>query len=125
MENSILLSTKKVLNVSPDDPSFDMDILTFINSAFSTLHDLGVGPVGGLVIEDEDAEWDELGEPMYQLSMIKTYTFLRVRMLFDPPGTSYLINAMNEQINSHEWRLSVNRENSEWVSPIPPAVPYE
>ena len=48
MENSILLSTKKVLNVSPDDPSFDMDILTFINSAFSTLHDLGVGPVGGL-----------------------------------------------------------------------------
>jgi len=127
MEQSILKSTKKVLNVAPDDTSFDDDILTHINSAFSNLTDLGVGPQGGFVIEDEEAEWasyfpneDDPAKLKVQLSKIKTIVFLRVKLLFDPPTTSYLLEAAQKQLLEAEWRLNVNREETEWVDPDPP-----
>jgi hypothetical protein len=122
MEQSILTSTKKVLNIASDDTSFDLDIMTFINSAFSTLNDLGVGPDAGYVIEDDEPEWSDLGLDMVQLSQVKTYVWLRVRMMFDPPQTSYLQQAMTDQIASHEWRLNARREAIAWQDPNPPAV---
>lgn len=121
METSILQSTKKILGVDPGDNSFDLDIITHINSAFSILSNLGVGPVVGFFIEDELADWADLGVvsiPM--LGLIKTCIYLRVRMLFDPPTTSYLQDAFKQQILEHEWRLSEMREETAWVDPDPP-----
>jgi len=110
MENSILLSTKKILGIAPDYTVFDLDIITHINSSLSIVSQLGVGPMGSMAIEDESTEWDDLDIPQNQLSLVRTYIFLRVRMLFDPPGTSFLIDAMTKQIQEHEYRLSYFRE---------------
>jgi hypothetical protein len=129
MEQSILKSTKKVLNVGVDDASFDLDIITHINTAFSILTDLGVGPLSGFVIEDEETVWedyfpneDDPAKLKVQLSKVKTVVFLRTRLLFDPPTVSYLLDSTKEQLREAEWRLNVNREESEWVDPAPDAV---
>lgn len=113
MENSILLSTKKVLNLAPEYTVFDQDIIMHINAAFSILNQLGVGPVEGFTIQDESAVWDDFvllpgSEPSQ--SLVKTYVQLKARMLFDPPTTSFLLEAMKEQIEQYEWRLNVFRE---------------
>lgn len=120
MEQSILTSTKKILGVSPDDTSFDMDICTHINSALAHLHDIGIGPTNAFFIEDDVPEWADLAEEHNEtLSLVKTCIYLRVRMLFDPPATSYLVTAFEKQIAEHEFRLSVQRENREWFLPVP------
>lgn len=122
MEASILTSTKKILGLDEDYTVWDLDIITHINSAFSTLTQLGVGPANGFMIEDKTAEWAEfLGDDL-ELNSVKTYIYLRVRLLFDPPGTSYAITAMQDQIDQLEWRLNVHREATEWVDPDPPVI---
>lgn len=122
MEQSILTSTKKVLGISADYTAFDLDIITHINAAFSTLTQLGVGPADGFMIEDADVEWYDYIENDIQLNTVKSYVFLKVRQLFDPPTTSYLITAMEKQIQELEWRLNVNRETTEWVDPDPVSI---
>lgn len=123
MEQSILKSTKKVLQIGPDDESFDLDIIIHINSAFSTLHDLGVGPEEGFAIEDEYVEWDSfLVEDIAQLSRVKSFVFLHSRLLFDPPATTFHLNAVQEQLKEVTWRLSVKREGAEWADPDPPVL---
>lgn len=109
MNQSILNSTKKILGVAQDYQAFDLDIITHINSVLSTLEQLGVGPVGGFAIQDETAEWGDLfGRPLDpRLNQIKSYIYLRVRMLFDPPTNSFTINAMTDQVKEMEWRLQV------------------
>ena len=119
MEQSILISTKKILGIAEDYTVFDLDIITHINTAFSTLTQLGVGPSPGFMIEDDTAVWADFMGSDLELNSIKSYVFLRVRMLFDPPQTSYLINAMQEQIREIEWRLNTHREASAWVDPNP------
>lgn len=119
MEQSILKSTKKILGVGDDDPSFDLDIITHINTAFSTLHDLGVGPAEGFVIEDDTAAWGAFLTDKVRLSKAKTCVFLRTRLLFDPPTSSFLLESLNNQIRECEWRLSTNREATDWVHPDP------
>lgn len=108
--NSILTSTKKVLGIEESNTAFDLDIVTYINAAFSTLNQLGVGPVDGFFIENNTSEWSELALPANELNSVKAYVNLRVRMMFDPPATSYHVNAMQEQIKEFEWRLNVFRE---------------
>lgn len=110
MENSILTSTKKVLGISADYTAFDLDVITHINATFFLLNQLGIGPDDGLVIEDASSEWDDLGLSPKQTSAVRTYVYLKVRMLFDPPTTSFLIEAMEKQIEEHEHRLSWSRE---------------
>lgn len=111
MEQSILTSTKKILGVAEDYTAFDLDILTHINSVLSTLDQLGVGPLGGGSIEDASTDWSDLDLPQNQLGMVRTYVYLKVRMLFDPPSTSFHINAMEAQIKECEWRLNTFRED--------------
>lgn len=111
METSILTSTKKILGVSADYTEFDLDIITHINSAFSNLDQLGIGPLGSYMIEDNAPTWDDLALPQNQLNMVRTYIYMKTRMLFDPPTTSYLIEAINKQIQEHEWRLNAFRED--------------
>lgn len=121
MEPSILKSTKKLLNVSPDDDSFDLDIMTHINNAFSNLHDIGVGPEDGFVIEGEDEEWTDFlpEEDKVKLSKAKAVVFLSTRMAFDPPNSGFLKDAIEGQLNEAMWRLNVNREQEDWVDPDP------
>lgn len=119
MEQSILISTKKILGIADDYTVFDLDIITHINSAFSTLTQLGVGPAIGFMIEDSEAEWANFIGIDLQLNVVKSYVFLKVRMLFDPPTTSYLITAMEKQIEELEWRLNTHREETNWIDPNP------
>lgn len=127
MEQSILKSTKKILGVADDYTVFDLDILTHINTAFSILTQLGVGPAVGFMIEDETAVWTDFDpvDDNLNFNAVKSYVFLKVRQLFDPPATSYLISAVDRQIEELEWRLNTYREGTEWVPPPEPEIPYE
>lgn len=121
MEQSILISTKKILGIAEDYTAFDLDIITHINTAFSTLTQLGVGPPEGFMIEDDEALWEDYTEDL-QFNAVKSYVFLRVRQLFDPPTTSYLIAAQERQITELEWRLNTHREETGWIDPDPDPV---
>jgi hypothetical protein len=127
MEQSILTSTKKILGIDKDYTVFDLDIITHINSAFSTLTQLGVGPRAGFMITDDTEVWSDFIdiENDLQYNSVKSYVFLRVRQLFDPPSTSYLISAVERQIQELEWRLNVHREETEWIDPDPDDVYIE
>lgn len=119
MTDSILDSTKKTLNLASDYTAFDQDIILHINTVFSTLNQLGVGPEDGFMIEDKNTLWSDFLEGDHRLNHIKTYMYLRVRMLFDPPTLGYLIDSMKEQIKELEWRINVQRENATWIDPDP------
>lgn len=110
MEQSILTSTKKILGIDESYTIFDLDVTTHINAAFAKLNQLGVGPEDGYSIEDDEDLWTDYDVPLSQLSIVKTYIYLSVRMAFDPPTTSFLIEATNDQLKEYEWRLSVFRE---------------
>ena len=123
MGQSILTSTKKILGIADDYTAFDLDVIMHINSAFSTLAQLGIGPAGGFMIEDKDDEWEdflETDDPQY--NSVKSYLYLKVRQIFDPPTTSYLITAVEKQIQELEWRLNTLREETAWVNPNPVVV---
>jgi hypothetical protein len=108
--DSILQSTKKVLGLAPEYTVFDLDITTHINAVFSTLAQLGVGPTAGFMIIDNTAVWEDFDVPTNQLNSVKTYVPLKVRMYFDPPTTSFLIEALTKLIGELEWRLNLFRE---------------
>lgn len=125
MEPSILTSTKKILGLAPDYEAFDEDVIMHINTAFSTLTQLGVGPADGFMIEDDTAEWTDFIGDDIQFNAVKTYVFLKTRMLFDPPTTSFLLDSFNQQIQQLEWRLNVHREETDYVEPTPAEPPFE
>jgi hypothetical protein len=125
MEQSILLSTKKVLHIGPDDESFDLDIMTHINSAFSDLNDIGVGPAEGFTIEDDAPEWEAFSDDVVQRNRVKTFVFLKVRLAFDPPQMPPLLASLEKQLEQTTWRLSVGRETTDWVDPDPPLPVYD
>jgi hypothetical protein len=110
--DSILESVKKVLNVGPDDTDFDTDILMHINSVFSVLQQLGVGPETGFYIEDSKPTWaDYLGEDSLHISMVRSYLTAKVRILFDPPVSSAVMESLNRICSEFEWRANVAAEN--------------
>lgn len=118
LEDSILKSTKKILGIAPEVEVFDLDVLTHINSTFFTLNQLGVGPIEGFMIEDDTALWSEYLMGDTNLNAVRTYMFLQVRLLFDPPVSSYALAALEKQILEHQWRLNVKREGEEWAAPV-------
>lgn len=113
MSNSILVTTKKALGVPEEYDVFDDQIIMHINSVFSTLNQLGIGHDHGFEIEDDTATWDHFLGQNTRLNMVKTYMYLRVRTLFDPPATSFHLAALQEQAKEMEWRMTVARES--WV----------
>jgi hypothetical protein len=122
---SILTSVKKNLGLDEDYTVFDSDITLYINGVFSTLHQLGIGPEDGFMIEDKTATWDDFTGGDVRYNMVRTYMYLRVRLLFDAPNTQYLVEALNNQIREHEWRMNIVRENDSWVPPVIPSIPDE
>lgn len=124
-DESILTSTKKILGIDAANTSFDQDIILHVNSVFSTLNQLGLGPADGFMIEDASKLWSDYLESNLKLNAVKTYVYLRVRLLFDPPTTSYLIDALQNEVKELEWRLNVEREGTAWVNPNPVPDPSD
>jgi hypothetical protein len=116
---SILTSTKKMLGLLEDDTSFDLDIMLHINSVLAVLNQVGIGPEEGFTIEDSAPTWEAFVGTDKTKSLVKSYVYLKVRLLFDPPATSFAIESFKEQIGELEWRLNVNREGESWTSPFP------
>lgn len=105
MEESILISIKKLLGIMEDDNSFDTDIVISINSVFSALTQMGVGPEQGYSISGPDNKWSEYIGDSNKLQMIKSYVHMRVRLLFDPPTSTAVLECTKELAKELEWRL--------------------
>lgn len=104
---SILASVKKVLGIDEVHTGFDEDIVLHINSVFAILQQMGVGPAEGFSIRDDSTVWDEYIQDVNQLNFVKSYIYLKVRLLFDPPVSSGAIESINKLISELEWRLFV------------------
>jgi hypothetical protein len=122
MSDSILTSTKKILGLPDDYTVFDLDVIMHINSVFSTLNQLGIGPDLGFMIEDKSAVWSDFLGTDPRLNSVKQYVFLRVKLIFDPPDVGYVLTSMEKQIEELGWRLNVVREGDEWIDPNPVPV---
>lgn len=107
---SILTSIKKLLGIDSDYEHFDTDIVIYINSALTTLNQLGVGPDTGFLIKDKNTVWADFVEEEMKMESVKAYVYLKVRLLFDPPTNSFLIEAIQNQVKELEWRLNVQAE---------------
>lgn len=108
---SILTSIKKLLGITEDYTHFDTDIIIHINSVFMILNQLGIGPANGFSISDKFATWtDFLPEDNKNFEAVKTYIHLKVKLIFDPPMSSAVMEAMKQMISELEWRLNVEAE---------------
>lgn len=104
---SILTSIKKLLGIAEEYKHFDADLITHINSVFSILTQLGVGPSEGFSITDDSAVWTDFIQDNSKIELVKSYIHLKVKLLFDPPLSSAVIEAINRMISEFEWRLNV------------------
>lgn len=107
LEPSIFKTIKGMLGPDADYDVFDPDILVFINTAISTLTQLGVGPKEGFVVTGEDETWTDLLGDYKDIESTKAYVYMKVRMLFDPPSNSAVMNAYDTACKEYEWRLNV------------------
>lgn len=112
MNDSILTSIKKLLGITEEYEHFDQDIIIHINSVFMILNQLGVGPSNGFSITDKTAVWSDFISEGANLESVKSYIYLKVRLLFDPPTTSAVMESMNRMISELEFRLNVSAESS-------------
>ncbi len=115
---SILDSIKAALGVAADYTAFDIDIIMHVNTALGILRQAGVGPVAGFVIADNTLHWDDFSPDMDVLAAVKSYIYLVVRLLFDPPATSFALDSMHKLRNELEWRLNIEGETQ--TPPTPP-----
>lgn len=114
---SILDSIKQLLGIESSDTNFDKEITIFTNGALMVLNQLGVGPLTGYSITSKDNVWDEFLLGRTDLDLVKTDVYLRVRLAFDPPQNSFLVNALEKQIEEYDWRITVN------TTPVPVVDP--
>ena len=101
---SILDSIKKLLGIQPEYRAFDEDLIVHINTVFIILNQLNIGPEEGFMIVDGSESWDDFVKGINE-TMVKTYIYLKVRLMFDPPTSGVLIDSMNSMISELEWRL--------------------
>lgn len=106
MEESILTSIKKLLNISVNDKSFDTDIIININTVFTILNQLGIGPKNGFSIKDNSSVWSDYLDNDFNLDSVKTYIYLKVKLIFDPPTNSSITENYNKLISELEWRIN-------------------
>lgn len=108
---SILTSIKKLIGITEDYKHFDTDLIIHINSVFMILSQMGIGPDNGFSISDETTTWnDYLPEGNKNFEAVKTYMYLKTRIVFDPPQSSSTMEAMKQTISELEWRLNVEAE---------------
>lgn len=114
--DSILLTVKKLIGgIAEDDESFDVDIITDINSVFLELSQIGIGPDEGFSISDKTTTWDEFIEPGKVQNAVRTYVYLKVKLVFDPPSSSFVIESIDKTLDKLEWRLNVAAESKKEV----------
>ena len=101
---SILDSIKKLLGIQPEYRAFDEDLIIHINTVFIILNQLNIGPEEGFMIVDGSESWDDFVKGINE-TMVKTYIYLKVRLMFDPPTSGVLVESMNSMISELEWRL--------------------
>lgn len=109
-DDSILNTIKNMLGLEPDYTAFDTDIIVFINSAFSVLNQLGIGPKNVFSIEDDSAVWTDFIGDKNKYNMVKEYIYLSCRTVFDPPSSSFVLTAYKERMKELEWRLNTASE---------------
>lgn len=119
MENSILKTVRHLSGLSDVETVFDLDLITGINTSLTTLWDLGIGPSDGFQITGEDEEWADLIGDNVTFNMVQSYLVICVRLLFDPPASSYAIDALERRKTEMEWRLNLRREAIAWADPNP------
>lgn len=108
--DSILTSIKKLLGIYEEDTSFDVDIIMHINTVFMILRQMGIGPSDGFSITGSYEIWEDYLDDISLIESVKTYVALKVRLIFDPPASSAIIEAMNRTISELEWRLNVQAD---------------
>lgn len=108
---SILNSIKKMLGITPEYTHFDTDLTMHINSVLMILTQLGVGPEEGYTISNEFATWGDFIGDNKNLESIKSYVYLKVKLLFDPPASSTVLESTNRLISELEWRINYNAEH--------------
>lgn len=111
--DSILTSTKKALGIGEGYLAFDPDVIMHINSVLAILHQLGIGPDEGYQIDSDLQKWSDFFGDDPRLNFIKSYVYLKVRLLFDPP-TGTVLESFNRQISELEWRINVAVDKSKW-----------
>lgn len=111
--DSILTSIKKMLGIEESYEHFDADIVIHINSVLATLTQLGVGPESGFSISDKTATWSDFIGSATNLDAIRSYIYLKVRLLFDPPTVAAVLESMNRQASEYEWRINISAETQE------------
>jgi hypothetical protein len=117
MEDSILKTIKTMLGLNTDETCFDTELIVMINSTLSTLNSIGVGPEEGLQITGEDETWNSLLGNRTILNEAKTYVYVKVKLMFDPPANSWINESMKKTADEYEWRMSAkmdtikNKEN--------------
>lgn len=104
------------MGITEDYEYFDGDIVIHINTVFSQLNQMGVGPDEPFMIFDKSAMWSDFIQDKSQIQMVKTYVYLKVRIIFDPPSNTVTMEAFKELIAEHEWRL--NAADDDWEDPI-------
>ena len=109
--DSILTSVKKIIGISEEDESFDTDLIMHINSVLMILNQLGVGPEDGFSITDKSAVWTDVIGDNKLIEAVKTFVGLKVRLIFDPPTSSAVLDSINKTISELEWRINVMVEN--------------
>mgnify|MGYP001777440049 CR=1 FL=1 len=110
--DSILTSIKKLLGITTEYKQFDPDLIIHINSVFLILKQLGIGPEQGFSISGEYETWKQfLPEGSTNLEAVKSYMHIKVKLLFDPPTSSAVMEAMNRMASEYEWRLNVEAES--------------
>lgn len=112
MNDSILTSIKKLLGITEEYMNFDTDIIIHINSALMVLNQLGVGPSDGFSIQDKTSEWSEFITDEDKLDAVKTYVYLKVKLVFDPPLNGSVMEALKQSITEYEWRLNVQADSN-------------
>lgn len=108
---SILTSIKKLLGITEEYEHFDADIIMHINSVLMILTQLGVGPPEGFFIQDETSTWTDFVPDTMKIEAIKSYMYLKVKLLFDPPLNSAVMESYNRQISELEWRITSEAES--------------
>ena len=111
MDNSILNSIKDAAGVNEDDSEYNSELILYINTAFMTLRQIGVGPETPFSIEDDTSEWSDFTEDEAILPMVKSFVSLNVRKLFDPPTSSSLATALDSAIAEYTWRLNAEADH--------------
>ena len=108
MSDSVLSSTKQMLGISPEDTSFDVNVIMDINTALTILMDLGLTEVEDQIVTSDKMTWDELLGGRTDIEYVKTYVYQKVKMIFDPPTSTAAIDAMQRSISELEWRICNN-----------------